>query len=300
MCWSRVSQSPIALCVIIFAIANGAKAQAPSQPTDAVFVRAQQMVTAGQDSAGRAVVDSVLRATTEGTPRYAEALFWRATLSKTAAAAERDYRRIAVEYPLSPRSQDALFRLAQLETTRGDRASARVHLTRIQREHPSGPLSTRANVMLALLAFGDDDLAAGCNAAALARGSLTAADVELRNQLDYYKPRCANLAAASAAGDTTARSGTASSSAGAPGTVGTQPTVRQDYSVQVAAYDTRVAADTLAKRLSTRGYNVRVVGTTKPFRVRVGRYPTRERAADAAQQMAKLDVHGIVVEAERP
>jgi cell division protein FtsN len=70
--------------------------------------------------------------------------------------------------------------------------------------------------------------------------------------------------------------------------------------VQVAAYDTRAAADTLAKRLSTRGYNVRVVGSSKPFRVRVGRYPTRERAADAARQMAKLDVRGIVVEAERP
>ena len=38
-----------------------AMAQAPSPPTESVFVRAQQMVTAGQDSAGRAVVDSVLR-----------------------------------------------------------------------------------------------------------------------------------------------------------------------------------------------------------------------------------------------
>ena len=298
VCWSRMSQSVIASCVITFAITDGVNAQASSQSTDAVFVRAQQMVTAGQDSAGRAVVDSVLRATTEGTPRYAEALFWRATLSKTAAAAERDYRRIAVEYPLSPRAQDALFRLAQLETTRGDRASARAHLTRIQREHPSGPLSTRANVMLALLAFGDGDVAAGCNAAALARENLTAADVELRNQLDYYKPRCANLAAAGAAGDTTASSGAALSPAGAPRTAGTP--ARQEYSVQVAAYDTRAAADTLAKRLSTRGYNVRVVGTTKPFRVRVGRYPTRERAANAAQQMAKLNVKGIIVEAERP
>jgi len=293
-----VSQSLIASCVITFAIADGVRAQAPSQSTDAVFVRAQQMVTAGQDSAGRAVVDSVLRATTEGTPRYAEALFWRATLSKTAAAAERDYRRIAVEYPLSPRAQDALFRLAQLETTRGDRASARAHLTRIQREHPSGPMSTRANVMLALLAFGDGDVAAGCHAAALARENLTAADVELRNQLDYYKPRCANLAGA--AGDTTAGAGAALSAAGAPRTAGTPAAARQEYSVQVAAYDTRAAADTLAKRLSTRGYNVRVVGTAKPFRVRVGRYPTRERAADAAQQMAKLNVRGVVVEAERP
>ena len=300
MCWSSVPQSVIASCVIFFAIAGGAKAQAPSQSTDAVFVRAQQMVTAGQDSAGRAVVDSVLRATAESTPRYAEALFWRATFSKTAAAAERDYRRIAVEYPLSPRAPDALFRLAQLETTRGDRASARAHLTRIQREHPSSPITTRANVTLALLAFGDGDVAAGCNAAALARENLTAADVELRNQLDYYKPRCANLAAASAAGDTTTRSGTARSSTGAPAAAAPPAPARQEYSVQVAAYDTRAAADSLAKRLSTRGYNVRVVGSSKPFRVRVGRYPTRERAANAAQQMAKLDVRGIVVEAERP
>jgi cell division septation protein DedD len=283
-------------------LGSRAKAQAPSQSTEPVFVRAQQMVTAGQDSAGRAVVDSVLRATTEGTPRYAEALFWRATFSKTAAAAERDYRRIAVEYPLSPRAQDALFRLAQLETTRGDRASARAHLARIQREHPSGPVSTRASVMLALLAFGDGDVATGCNAAAAARENLTSADVELRNQLDYYKPRCANLAASEAARDTASVAGV-DASGGATATrggAGAPASARQEYSVQVAAYDTRQAADTLARRLSTRGYNVRVVGQSKPFRVRVGRYPTRERAEDAARQMAKLNVRGIVVEAERP
>jgi len=284
----------IASCVIIFAITDGAKAQAPSQSTDAVFVRAQQMVTAGQDSAGRAVVDSVLRATTEGTPRYAEALFWRATFSKTAAAAERDYRRIAVEYPLSPRAPDALFRLAQLETTRGDRASARAHLTRIQREHPTSPLSTRANVMLALLAFGDGNVAAGCNAAALARENLTAADVELRNQLDYYKPRCTNLAAASTAGDTAAGFGATRSSAGAPAAAASPAPARQQYSVQVAAYDTRAAADTLAKRLSTRGYNVRVVGKARPFRVRVGKYATRAEAVKAQTALKSQGIAGFV------
>jgi hypothetical protein len=114
-----VSQSVIVLCVIMFGIAKGAKAQAPSQSTDAVFVRAQQMVTAGQDSAGRAVVDSVLRATTEGTPRYAEALFWRATLSKTAAA-ERDYR-ASRSVSTFPALAGRTVPLAQLETTRGDR-----------------------------------------------------------------------------------------------------------------------------------------------------------------------------------
>jgi cell division protein FtsN len=68
--------------------------------------------------------------------------------------------------------------------------------------------------------------------------------------------------------------------------------------VQLAAYDTRAAADSLAKRLSARGYAVRVVGDTKPYRVRVGRYATRERATDAVRQMGKVNVRGVVVQAE--
>jgi len=274
----------ITTCLAVTAGAGTAMAQAPAQATESVFVRAQRMVTSGQDSAGRAVVDSVLRATDEGTPRYAEALFWRATFSKTAAAAERDYRRIAIEYPLSPRAQEALFRLAQLETTRGDRASARAHLARIQREHPSGPMSTRANVMLAVLSFGDGDNVAGCAAVSAARENLTATDVELRNQLDYYTARCVNIGTPAAAARNT----------------GTSTQARQEYSVQAAAYDTRGEAEALAKRLSMRGYNVRVIGSSKPFRVRVGRYPTRDRAAEVVQEMAQLNVKGIIVEAERP
>jgi cell division septation protein DedD len=283
------------ILIATFAVTTGGAvagmAQAPAPATESVFVRAQRMVTAGQDSAGRAVVDSVLRATDEGTPRYAEALFWRATFSKTAAAAERDYRLIAVEYPLSPRAQEALFRLAQLETTRGDRTSARAHLTRIQREHPYGSMSTRANVMLAQLSFGDSDSVAACAAVSAARETVTSADVELRNQLDYYSPRCANVAATGAVGDTTG--------AGARKT-GTSKQGRQEYSVQAAAYVTRDSAEVLAKRLSTRGYNVRIVGTSKPFRVRVGRYPTRDRAAEVLRELTKVNVQGMIVEAERP
>ena len=275
-------------------------AQGAAQQTEPVFVRAQQMVTAGQDSAGRAVIDSVLAVTSDASPRYAEALFWRATFSKTSAAAERDYRRIAVEYPLSPRAQESLFRLAQLEKTRGDRAGARAHLERIQREHPSGATSTRASVMLAELAFDDGDATAACGAIAAARESLTGADVELRNRVEYYSPRCANLAAMNAARDSAAAATpqpTAPASAPRP-TAAPPASDRREYSVQVAAFETRAEADALSKRLSTRGYAVRVVGDRKPYRVRVGRYPTRDRAADAVRQMARQSVRGIVVEAE--
>jgi cell division septation protein DedD len=291
--------------VASYVAASDVGAQTPPPPKgDAVFVRAQQMVFAGQDSAGRAVVDSVLAATAEGTPRYAEALFWRAALNKTAAGAERDYRRIAVEYPLSPRAEEALFRLSQLELTRGDRAAARTHLERLQREHPTGAMSTRASVKLAQLAFDDGDTRAGCAAIAAARDGLGTTDIELRNQVGYYAPRCANLAATLARDSTaaTASSGQRADSASVRSQTAaasaTPPAGPREYSVQVAAYETQEAADALAKRLSSRGFAARVVGDEKPYRVRVGRYPTRERAGNAVRQMARSNVHGVIVEAE--
>ncbi len=273
------------VCLMLVGGASHVGAQAagaPAPAADPVFQRAQQLVASGQDSAGRAVVDSVLSMRAEGTPLYAEALFWRARLARTAAAAERDYRRIAVEYPLSPRAAESLLLLAQLEMTRGDRAGARVHLARLQREHPTGAISTRASVTLARLAFDDGDIATGCAAVAAALAGLSASDVEVRNQLEYHRPRCAGVAAG---GDSVA------SPAAAPA---------REFSVQVAAYDTRASADALAQRLTARGYVARVMGETRPFRVRVGRYPTRERAAEVVRELSRVNVRGIVVEAERP
>jgi cell division septation protein DedD len=307
-CGRTLSRLTLSALIAVGTRVPAAHAQGGVTATEPVFVRAQQMVTAGQDVAGRAVVDSVLAATTEGTPRYAEALFWRATLSKTAAGAERDYRRIAVEYPLSPRAAEALFRLSQLEMTRGDRAAARAHLERLQREHPSGATSTRASVALARLAFDDGDVSTGCAAIAAAQSGLVAGDVELRNQVDYYSPRCANIATASpprpdsiAGASPNAPPVPATRRADSTATrVDTRPAARTptEYSVQVAAYDTRAAADALAKRLSARGYAARVVGEQRPYRVRVGRYPSRERAGDAVRQMARQNVRGVIVEAE--
>ena len=47
-----------------------------------------------------------------------------------------------------------------------------------------------------------------------------------------------------------------------------------------------------------RGYEARVVGDSRPFRVRVGRYPTRERAAEVVRQLSRSNTRGFVVEAE--
>ena len=70
------------------------------------------------------------------------------------------------------------------------------------------------------------------------------------------------------------------------------------YTVQVAAYDTRDAAVSLQRSLISRGLEARIVGTTKPFRVRVGYYATRAKADAAAQQLKARQLTVYVTEAE--
>lgn len=71
----------------------------------------------------------------------------------------------------------------------------------------------------------------------------------------------------------------------------TTPSGAMDWSVQVAAWPTMEDAEKFAAQIRARGYDVRVDGTTAPFRVRFGRYPTRE-AANAAMTAYKQKERG--------
>ena len=83
------------------ASAGGAQSAPAARPvlpaSDSIFKRARRLVSEGDGAAGSAIVDSMLRVSTEGTPAYGDALFWRGALAETAADAERDYRRVIVE-----------------------------------------------------------------------------------------------------------------------------------------------------------------------------------------------------------
>ena len=70
------------------------------------------------------------------------------------------------------------------------------------------------------------------------------------------------------------------------------------YTVQVAAYKTETAAATLASSLKSRGYPVRVFGTTAPYRVRIGRYPTEAQADSEARALKAKGIVGFVTSAE--
>lgn len=306
----------------------GAQTSAQSSATDSVFRRARRLVSEGNGTAGRALVDSVLKREEEGSNGYGNALYWRGALAETAAEAERDYRRVIVEYPLSLYVDDALLAIAELEQARGDRAGALAHLQRFVRDHPVSSARGIAALAAGRLAFEQRDTKTGCAMIAEARASASATDVELRNQIDYFSSRCSV-----AATETTAQTPPAPAAATQPArdtgkaSVAKKPTTppkkivpdsvkapvtpparpaptvntprpvpaatrpRGNYTIQLAAFNTRAEADRLIAKLKKSGVNARVSGTVKPFRVRLDFYPTRDAAA---AEVASLKARGII------
>ena len=68
--------------------------------------------------------------------------------------------------------------------------------------------------------------------------------------------------------------------------------------MQVASFPRERDAKALAEVLGQRGFSARVFGEKAPFRVRVGRYATREEGDAALGRMKAARLNGMVVEAE--
>jgi cell division septation protein DedD len=268
---------------------------------DSVFARARRLVTGGNGAAGRVLVDSMMAAAPPESPAYADALYWRAALAASPRDAERDYRRLVVDYWYGSHAADALLQLAQTETARGDRAAASSHLQRFMLEAPTHPDRPRVGLTLTRLLFDQNDIPRGCVAWRQAMSATPATSVELRNQLAYYSGRCTatDVSAASrvpvayppgtpppaaAPKDTTPRRDTTAASA------------RGRFTLQLAAFNTKTEATRLAARLLTRGITARVVGKAKPFRVRVGRYETRAAAIIAQRDLKAKKLDAVVAD----
>jgi len=284
----------------------GVGADASAQGSDTVYLRAQALVSEGQGAQGRAIVDSMYRLSAPSSGERAEALYWRGNLAATAADAERDYRAIVVDHATSPRVEDALLRLAQLELARGDRDASLRHLQRLAAEFPNSRNRARTSYWTARVLFDRSDVPAACAANADALARVVAADIELKNQIEYQQQRCRGVAVARTPagpeGTTTATVRVA------PPPRDARPSIPLDtlvappapasrapsYSVQVAATNTRAGAQTIVNRMTARGYQARIDGTSAPFRVRVGRYATRAAANRALADMKAKGQDGFV------
>ncbi|HEY2852512.1 MAG TPA: SPOR domain-containing protein [Gemmatimonadaceae bacterium] len=311
---------------------SAAKQHPAVDPSDSLYLRARGLVTGGNGAAGRALVDSALAGATVGTNDYATALYWRGALASTAADAERDYRRVIVEYPFSPHSGDALMALAQLEMARGDRDPAIDHLRRFLLQRPNDPDRVRAGIWLGRLLLEENQLSKGCAVLLRTRASLGDTAVETRNQVDYYASRCDGVDTTApppraprsdttqarhkvSAPDTTTRrkvsppdtathhkvsssappvhsAPPASVPSSAPSVHSAPSASAKRFTVQVAAYDTRQSAEQLVERLKGRGIVARLVESASA--------PYRVRIghyatdADAAAAARELKDKGIV------
>jgi cell division protein FtsN len=183
--------------VVISATLLPALGKAQSSADSASYRKARILVNDGNAVAGRAIVDSLISRAAPGTNEYAEGIYWRAVLSATASEAEMDYRRIIVDYPVSPRVEDVLLRLAQLELARADYAGALQHLNRLTLEHPTGASRARADYWTARVLFEKNDTQHACAAMTDALAHANVDDTELRNQITYLNQRCAGVVIAS-------------------------------------------------------------------------------------------------------
>jgi cell division septation protein DedD/tetratricopeptide (TPR) repeat protein len=181
----RVCVRALQACLVLPALAG-----AQSARDSTLYLRAQQMVANGDAAGGRKLADSVANAAPSGTAAYAEGLYWRATLAANARDSEQAYRQIIVDYPLSGRVADALLRIGQLESARGENAAALQHFQRLVLEHPRSPLRAEASYWVARLYFDANDPSHACAANSDALASAPASNVELKNRIDFQQQRC--------------------------------------------------------------------------------------------------------------
>lgn len=394
-------------CIRALLVAFPCVAGAQSARDSALYVQAQQMVANGDATGGRKLADSVAAMAPAGSAAFAEGLFWRATLAENARDSEHEYRQIIVDYPLSGRVPDALLRIGQLESARGENAAALQHFQRLVLEHPQSPLRGEASYWVARMYFDTNDATRACTANADALANVRPSNIELKNRIDFQQQRCRGVALATNStpvpipvpvakapsvdtpkvvvktitkpvGKQVAKAGVptpaasnadsnAENSADAAAvaikdtktaakttSVVSRPPTREEvaralasaeqpvhakatqgkalhatsprsaktkatttrartsskeaaasesvtpasgsFAVQVAAFGTKPPAALLVAKLRGRGYNVYIDGTSAPYRVRLGHYPTHEAAAAELVKLKAKQIDGFVVE----
>lgn len=306
-----------------------------SAGVNSVSARARALADAGNGAKARELLDSLVSATPRESDDAAEALYWRAMLSEQPADAERDWKRLIVEVPFSPRASDALLRLAELDLTRNEAAVARQRVQRLLSDHPDAPERPRALLVLARTYFVENDSPRACGVLTVVRREAPLTAVEVRLQADELQQQCRNVheVAMGAAPDSTTRVAvappvttpvTTAPPVSAP-PVNAPPIANNGdsavfkviphpdkptpvaklravgkWTVQIAAYDTRAQADALVKRLSTKHIDAHSAGSKKPFRVQVGRYATRAEATSELTALKKKGQTGFVAEVGPP
>ncbi len=273
----RTVGRPLTFALLLLAVWPSSRLAAQ---TDARLVEALRLAQSGQADSGRAIVRRLLAKLPPSDSVYPEALLTAAKIAPDAQTVASNLNRIVVDYGSSQWADEALLLLTQLYYAQHDAAQTIQAAERMNRDYPDSPLRPRASFSAARAYFELKNEARGCE---LIRQALDGAgdDVEFKNQVSFYASRCS-------ASTTTAPPAPPPSG----GTPANTASGARAYAVQVLAVKSAAQVDDMLTRLKVMGFEARVVrDTTGFFKVRVGRYATREEAQHA-QQRLKTKVGG--------
>jgi len=242
-----------------------------SAQTDSRLIEALRLAQSGQVDSGRAIVRRLLATLSPGDSVFPQALLAAAKIAPNAQAVSSNLNRIVVEYGSGPWADDALLLLTQLYFAQHDPVQTAQAAERLNRDYPDSPLRPRANFWGARAYFDLKNESRGCE---LIQNALqgTTDDVEFKNQVNFYAARC------SAPSATTTATTPVASDTGAKVPPATPP-ASHAYAVQVLAVKSAAQVDEMLTRIKVMGFDARVVRDSAGFfKIRVGRYGTREEA----------------------
>jgi len=260
-----------------WAVGTAAVALLTAQPlnrlaaqTDTRLVEALRLAQSGQADSGRVIVRRLLAALPPTDTSYPQALLAAAKIAPDAQTVASNLNRIVVEYGTGPWADDALLLLTQLYFAQHDPVQTTQAAERLNRDYPDSPLRPKADFFAARSYFEMKNETRGCE---LIQQALDGAgdDVEFKNQISFYSARCSPASSTTA---TTVTPDTAKATPAPPATSATKT-----YAVQVLAVKSAAQVDDMLTRLKVMGFDARVVRDSAGFfKVRVGRYATREEA----------------------
>ncbi|HLQ60215.1 MAG TPA: SPOR domain-containing protein [Gemmatimonadales bacterium] len=265
--------------IVVLALLSVSPTVRLSAQTDARLIEALRLAQSGQVDSGRAIVRRLLATLPPGDSVFPQALLAAAKIAPDAPTVASNLNRIVVEYGTGPWADDALLLLTQLYFAQRDPAQTVQAAERLNRDYPDSPLRPRANFSAARAYFELKNEARGCE---LIRQALdgSADDVEFKNQVSFYASRCSPPS-------TTTTAPTTTSTPKSPDTTKVPPAPHA-YAVQVLAVKSAVQVDEMLTRLKVMGFDARVVrDSTGFFKIRVGRYLTREEAQRAQARLRK-------------
>jgi hypothetical protein len=247
--------------------------------------RAALVVAQTRPDSARAMMRRLLASVPSSDSIYPGVLLTASRVASDAPTVATYLQRVIIEYGRSVWADSALLLLAQLDFAQGDPAATTQAVERMRRDYPDSRLRPRAAFWGARAYFDMKDDAHACP---LVQEALAGAgdDVEFKNQVAYYASRCAGASpppppppAVAVTDSGAVRSGTT-------------------FSVQVLAVKSAPQVDDVLSRLKVMGFDARVVRDTSGlFKVRVGRYATRDEAQQALGRLkTKLGGQPFIVE----